>query len=301
MVEKMAVDLGLSVSFIANFARGASHAYKFYTIAKRDGNRRPIHHPSKHLKAMQRWLLSYVIEQLPVHAAATAYRKQRSIMDNARAHADSKFLLRIDLENFFPSITEDDIRLYMHRRPSLFPGWTPFDAEVFCQLVCRNQRLTIGAPTSPSMSNVICHDLDASLSNLCVRRGVTFTRYADDLFFSTVKPNVLSSLQAEIEQAITDLDLPAALKVNAAKTRHSSKRGRRRATGIVLGSDGDAYIGRALKRKIRSMIHTVDTLDVGSRRTLAGLVSYAAGFDPDFMNTLIIKYGHAVMQKVRFP
>jgi RNA-directed DNA polymerase len=301
MVDKMALDLGLTRTFIAAFSRGASHAYKFYTIAKRTGGERPIHHPSKQLKSMQRWLLAYVIEPLPVHPAATAYRKGRSILDNARVHAASKFLLRMDCDNFFPSITQDDVLLYIQQRPTLFPGWTPFDIDVFCKLICREGRLTIGAPTSPGISNALCYELDSALSDICLKRGVNYSRYADDLFFSASKPDVLRPLQPDIEQIVTDLKLPAALKINPAKTRHSSKRGRRRATGIILGSDGQPHIGRAVKRRIRSLIHGVESLDPTARRSLAGLVSYAAGFGPDFMDSLIIKYGHSVMQKVRFP
>jgi RNA-directed DNA polymerase len=301
MVDKMAIDLGLSANFIAAFARGSSHAYKTYPISKRTGGQRIINHPSKQLKAMQRWLLSYVIEGLPVHPAATAYRKKRSIFDNARAHAASKFLLRMDCENFFPSITEDDLRLYIQQRPTLFPGWTPFDIDVFSKLICRNGRLTIGAPTSPGISNALCYEMDSALSDLCLRRTVVYTRYADDLFFSASKPDVLRPLQAEIEQVVSNLELPALLKINPSKTRHSSKRSRRQATGIVLGSDGQPHIGRALKRRIRSMIHGFASLNLDARRSLAGLISYAAGFDPDFLNSLVIKYGHAAIQKVRFP
>jgi RNA-directed DNA polymerase len=62
-------------------------------------------------------------------------------------------------------------------------------------------------------------------------------------------------------------------------------------TGITLGSDGRPYIGRHLKRKIRALIHSFDRLDAPSRATLAGLIAYATGFDPQFKNNLIEKYG----------
>jgi RNA-directed DNA polymerase len=301
ILQQMAADLGLTPVFIAAFARGASHAYKSYPIRKRNGDTRTIDHPSKQLKSMQRWLLSYVIENLPVHAAATAYRKQRSIFDNARAHVKNKFLLRMDCRQFFPSITEADLMLYIQERSSFFSNWNAIDVEVFCKLVCRNSRLTIGAPTSPAISNAVCYDMDSAISALCSKWGVTYTRYADDLFFSTSQPDVLRPLQAEIEKLIPELKLPRALAINTDKTRHASKRGARRVTGIVLGSDGHPYIGRALKRRIRGMIHKIDELDPKTRGTLAGLVSYAVGFDPDFMNSLITKYGYYVVQKARFP
>jgi RNA-directed DNA polymerase len=173
ILEQMAADLGLTPQFIAAFARGASHAYKSYPIRKRNGDTRTIHHPSKQLKSMQRWLLFYVIEKLPIHAAATAYRKHRSIFDNARAHANTKFLLRMDCTQFFPSITEADLMLYIQERPSFFSGWSALDIDIFCKLICRNSRLTIGAPTSPAISNAICYDMDSALSDLCSKRGVT--------------------------------------------------------------------------------------------------------------------------------
>jgi hypothetical protein len=66
MINKMALDLGLTRKFIVNFSHAASYAYKYYTIRKRNGDERPIHHPSKQLKAMQRWLLAYVIEPLSI-------------------------------------------------------------------------------------------------------------------------------------------------------------------------------------------------------------------------------------------
>ena len=301
ILEEMAGDLGLNVSFIVGLARGASHAYKTYPIPKRGGGSRTIEHPSKQLKALQRWFLQHFISTLPVHTAAMAYRKGTSILDNASVHADSKFLLRMDFENFFPSITENDLRAYIASRSSLFAGWTPFDVDMFCMVVFRRSRLTIGAPTSPALSNVICFDMDSALFDLCTRHSVTYTRYADDLFFSTTQPNILPQLQLEVEKIVSGLLLPGHLRINAAKTRHSSKRRARRVTGIVLGSDQKPHIGRPLKRRIRALIFKIDSLDRRSRTTLAGLLAYAAGFDRNFMNSLIMKYGHTTVTKARFP
>jgi RNA-directed DNA polymerase len=128
IIDRIAADLGLTTSFINTFARGASHAYKTYVIRKRGGGEREIHHPSKQLKALQRWFLQYVLSALPVHPAAMAYIKHRSIFDNATIHADSRYLLRMDFENFLPSITETDLRVYIdNHRTSLFAAWTNSD------------------------------------------------------------------------------------------------------------------------------------------------------------------------------
>jgi RNA-directed DNA polymerase len=299
VIREMAQDLGLTTRFIAAFAKGASHAYKTYYITKKNGSYRTIDQPSKQLKAMQRWLAAYVLNGLPIHPAAMAYRENKSIFDNASLHTTSRYLLRMDCKDFFPSITEEDVRLLIASRPTSFGTWQPFEVDLFCRLVCKNGRLTIGAPTSPALSNVVCYDMDAQLTEISKKLGVTYSRYADDLFFSTAEPNVLPELQLKVTAVVGSLTLPKGLSINAAKTRHASKRRARRVTGITLGSDGKPYVGRKVKRKIRAMTHRVDTLDPKARASLAGLIAYVGGFDPDFVNSLITKYGHSVVARAR--
>jgi RNA-directed DNA polymerase len=299
MIGQMARDLGVTSRFVAAFAQGAFYAYKTYMIRKKDGGFRRIDHPSKQLKAMQRWLLSYSLNSLPVHPAATAYRKQKSIFDNASLHAESRYLLRMDCKDFFHSITDDDLKMLIANRPGTFSGWTPYETDLFCKLVCKGGRLTIGAPTSPTLSNAVCYDMDTQLSDISNKLEVTYSRYADDLFFSTKRPNVLPALESTVVSTISDLTLPRDLTINPAKTRHSSRGRTRRVTGITLGSDGKPYIGRGMKRKIRAMIHQLDLLDAERRGSLAGLIAYAGGFDPDFVNSLITKYGHSTVAKAR--
>jgi len=120
---------------------------------------------------MQRWLNSLAISKLPVHPAAAAYRVNRSIFDNASVHAGSKYLLRMDCEDFFPSITESDIRLLVESRSAIFSEWDKYDVELFCKLVCRDQRLAIGSPSSPGLSNAICYDMDSQLADLSGKQG----------------------------------------------------------------------------------------------------------------------------------
>lgn len=228
---------------------------------------------------------------LPIHDAANAYRKGRSIFINARAHATSRFLLRMDLTDFFPSITLADVVNYIHERPALFAGWTTTDMLDFSLLVSRRSALTIGAPTSPALLNALCYDMDAQVDAFCARSQIRYTRYADDLFFSTDQPGVLRFLETDVPDLLSKLKVPSGLKVNVKKTRHSSKRSARRVTGITLGSDGKLYIGRAFKRRIRALIHQLDSLDGPKRASLAGMITYARGFDPQFMNSLITKYG----------
>lgn len=299
MIKEMAHDLGVTTRFIARLANGASHAYKRYYVIKKPGSFRVIDQPSKQLKAMQRWLLAYVLEGLPIHSAAMAYRKGKSIFQNASLHADSRYLLRMDCKDFFPSITDSDLRLLIAARPAAFSTWQPFEVELFCKLVCKDGRLTIGAPTSPALSNAVCYELDSQLSEISKSLDITYSRYADDLFFSSRVPHILATIEPIVSATISEIPFPRGISINRDKTRHSSKRGTRRVTGITLGGDGKPYVGRHMKRKIRAMIHRFDSLDSKSRASLAGLIAYVGGFDPEFVNSLITKYGHGVVSRAR--
>jgi RNA-directed DNA polymerase len=291
ILERMSGELSVPFKYIERMVKSASYHYKRYTIPKRSGGERVIFHPSRKLKALQRWLLSNVIEYWPVHPAAMGYRPGKSIFDNASAHIDSRYLLRMDMENFFPSITIQDMIAFMAKRPTLFEGWTPKDQDSFCRLVFREGSLTIGAPTSPAISNALCIDLDSALSGLSMGQNVVYTRYADDLFFSSRIKQVLYSVEADVKIAVACLQIPQDLKINSTKTKHCSKRGARRVTGIVLGSDGNPYVSRETKRYIRSQVNRVGRLDEPELTKLAGLISYVTGFEPDFLNKLIFKYG----------
>lgn len=299
IIQRMAREMSLPSNHIARIVKTASYQYKEYTIAKRGGGARTILHPSRRLKALQRWLLREVIEAWPVHNAATAYRKGHTILDNAKVHVGSSFLLRMDMQSFFPSITTKDMIAYRDRRPTLFKDWSEQDFEWFCLLTFRFGQLTIGAPTSPAISNALCFDLDVNLHSICQLRNVSYTRYADDLFFSTSEANVLAHIEQEVKEALRVLALPSGLRINNAKTRHSSKKRARRVTGIVLGSDGNTYVGRKMKREVRSKVHRLDSLGPKDRVQLAGTISYITGFDPEFMNALILKYGHGVATRAR--
>lgn len=297
IVQQMAEALGLPESAVEGIAHAASHSYKQYTIKKVSGGTRTIFHPSRALKSLQRWLNTAVLSAWPVHPSAMAYRQGKSIRDNACAHRQSNYLLRMDFSDFFGSIKDSDVDQYALSRQAQFAQWSADDFVLFKKVAFRHGCLTIGAPTSPAIANALCIELDVQLFDLCAKHQVTYTRYADDLFCSTIHPNVLGAVESEIASVVSALKFPAGLSLNTAKTRHSSKKGARRVTGIVLGSDGQTYIGRDLKRRIRAMLHTYDALSLAERVRLRGLIGYATGLDPDFKNSLITKYGLTLLQR----
>lgn len=294
LIQRISKSLFVPEKSIMQVIQSASHQYKTYTVAKRNGGIRTIHHPSKRLKALQRWIAIEIIREFPLHESAMAYRQGISIRDNAEAHKGSAFLLRMDFSNFFESISDEDVAVFL----GSVRDFKPHDIDTFVQLVCRYGELTIGAPTSPSLSNAMCFDLDSRITAYCSAHEITYTRYADDLFFSTTKPNILGLVPDVVESIIASLSCPANLSINKAKTRHSSKKGLRRITGLTLTPDGGVVVGRGLKRSVRARIHKLDTLDNDAREKLLGHLTYIQSIDPDFINALTEKYGSKLISRV---
>jgi RNA-directed DNA polymerase len=294
LIERISQRLLLPSVYIANLAAGASYHYKTYQIPKRNGDLRRIDHPSKPLKAAQRWLAANVIVHFPVHSAAMAYRPRINIAANARLHAASRYLVRIDLHDFFHSLTAADVVELVASSIRFVPntaGWNEDDTQVFVSLVCKDGHLTIGAPTSPPMCNALCYQLDIQLAALADTKELTYTRYADDLVFSSRAPDQLRDLPEAVGAILTALTLPKGLRINTAKTWHASRRGRRKVTGVVLTSEGKLSLGRSTKRQLRTAVFRWRTLDTVAKKRLAGLLAHVRSVEPEFINSLILKYG----------
>jgi RNA-directed DNA polymerase len=304
MIIDLAVkELGVPKSLLMKIERAADYMYKEYPIKKKSGGVRLIEHPAKELKALQRWCCQTVIGYLPVHDSVYSYREGRNIFDMARLHARNSFLLRIDLKNFFPSLTGKDVtRSLIENREAIPHPLSQRDIGYIRRIVCRRNRLTIGAPSSPMLSNAILYPVDVSISQHCRDSNVTFSRYADDLYFSTDTPNILAEILRWTEHLLNQTLAPN-LRINPQKTIFSSKKHRRLVVGLVLTSDGRVSIGRSKKRQIRALLHahTMSSISDENLEYLRGYLAFCLAVDKDFVSNLERKYGtqlvHAVIHR----
>jgi len=285
LLDWMVRELRLEPSYITHLASRASHLYKTFSIPKASGERRVIHNPTRELKAIHRWLLRRVISSLPVHEAAAAYRKGKGVLNHALVHAGGRYLLRLDLRHFFPSLTSDDVSAHIRQYAKrIHVDWTIDDTELLCKLVCRWGRLTIGAPTSPALSNTLCHPLDKGLSELAASLEAKYTRYADDLYFSSMIRGTLEKVPTQVSAILEGLAYPVHLRLNYQKTRHSSRGHRQMITGLVLTNEGTVSVGRARKRLLRSYLHRYDELDPAERLKVAGLLAHYRSVEPGLID-----------------
>jgi RNA-directed DNA polymerase len=293
ILERMAAQLALTPSFLERLAGTASHRYKEYKIPKRTGGERIIHHPARELKLLQYWLIRNLLIGLPVHPLATAYSKGSSIRFNAAKHVANNYLLRIDFQDFFHSLKGSDVVsvLQTNRHTLTDAELTDPDISFIRQIVCRLDCLTIGAPTSPLLSNAIMFDFDVAWSAVAEAEKVAYTRYADDLYFSTNRPNVLQGILDRLRESANAGGVPV-LRINDRKTAFSSRKRRRLAAGLVLTSDRKISIGRHKKRMLKALVNKLkhQELEPDQIAHLRGWISYMRSVEPDFVLSLQNKY-----------
>ena len=237
----------------------------------------------------------------PIHGAAQAYKEGANIAANARIHVGQNYLLKVDFENFFPSIKGKDVRSLVNGRREIFdPVLTDEDVDLIVKAVCKDGALTIGAPSSPLISNILMYDFDRELSEECQRRRVSYSRYADDIALSTNKPGELAELLKFVTSLLKKPGGPL-LSINPNKTVFTSRKRLRRITGIVLTSNREVSIGRRAKRKLRSMIfrYSLGELPEADVAYLRGYLAFVKSIEPDVISRLELKYGPEVMTRIR--
>lgn len=305
LLDRMLRELPFSADELHDMVATAQYRYKVYRIPKRQPNQfRTIAQPTPEIKLIQRWLVKNVLVTLPIHKAAMAYRLGRSIADHAAAHAKNRFLLKLDFRNFFPSISVADVRRYLVEVGKM----SIEDARLVSLLVCwRNKEtgdlcLSIGAPSSPFLSNVMLYTFDKKIVQLCRTHKVAYTRYADDLAFSTNRKEVLSEIAEQVQRTCDELQYPR-LVINPSKTVSTSRAYKRVLVGLVLTPAGAISLGRDKKRRLRSELYrfTLNKLDAEEIPRLRGELAFAWSVEKSFINSLLRQYGGDVFLKLGLP
>jgi len=288
---------------LVEYVISAPHRYKEYTIPKRNGRGlREIAQPAKELKVLQRVVLDEYFSDLPIHSAAMAYREGIGIKDNAEKHSPNQYLLKMDFSDFFPSIKSEDFLAHVRKHKGVVKIEDKFAIKKLFFWVKKGSsvhKLSIGAPSSPFISNTLMFDFDCALDDLCKNEGVTYTRYADDITLTTNKAGVLFKFPSIVENILEQIEYPR-LTVNTKKTVFSSKKSNRHVTGLVLANDNSVSLGRERKRYIKSLVYKFSSSGMPSADILhlKGLLSFAKHVEPKFYDSLVKKYGSQVIRNL---
>ncbi|EPG6063581.1 RNA-directed DNA polymerase [Proteus mirabilis] len=286
---------------IDSYIRNAPMKYKVYTIPKRTSGQRVIAHPAIRLKKIQRALVVLLQEYMFIHQKAMAYKTGSSIKKNAELHRTNDYILKIDFNDFFNSITPD---LFVNYCNNLGLKLTSAEMNALIKILFWNKSkkndgklvLSVGAPSSPFISNVILYSFDEIVDNYCNERNIVYSRYADDLSFSTKEKNILFSVPEFIKKQLNKL-FSNAITINELKTTFSSKAHNRHITGVTIDNDGRLSIGRERKRYISSLIHkfSLKKLEFNDAKHLQGLFAFACNIEPRFKARMEKKYSKLII------
>lgn len=305
ILEIISKKLNITPAELLKYALLAPVKYKRYPIKKRNGGTREIAQPSRDLKLVQRLVIREFFNNehvFPIHASATAYIKGRSILDNAAPHKENEFLLKLDFVDFFGSIKRHDLENFLSRKPKIkfSENDITFLLGIFFIKDNKDYKLSIGAPSSPFLSNILLFDFDSIISDLCDARSIIYTRYSDDLAFSSSDKSVLPAFLPDVQNIVAEWASPN-LVVNNEKTILTSKKYNRHVTGLTISNEGEVSIGRKRKRSIKTQLFLFSKgeLEPDEVGKLRGMLNFVVSVEPSFIEILQQKFPTAYIDLMK--
>ena len=246
------VDSELYIKKLYSISNNIEGNYKVFKIKKSNGSFRKIYEPNSTLKYIQRKILKNILENKKVSKYATAYQKGKSLKENAQIHIGKKIILKLDIKNYFDSISFYSI--YNNCFPiEYFPKGIGMLLTYLCTY---NGYLPQGAPTSAYISNLVMKDFDDELGNWCEINNISYTRYSDDMTFSgDFNPNLI------IKKVKTML-FKLGFELNKKKIHVIKQHQQQKITGIVVNEKMQVEI--KYRKEIRKEIYYIKKYGLNS-------------------------------------
>lgn len=245
--------------YLTWYAYHAKDKYTQFKIPKKNGSERIINAPEKRLKSILK-PLNIILQCVHMPSSNVhGFVWNRSVATNASRHVGKNYVFNIDLENFFHSIHQARIWKRLQLPPFKLGGGKEPVARLIASLTCHDfglekNVLPQGAPTSPTITNIICEKLDRKLLGLAKRFNVQYTRYADDITFSS-NHNVYqkdSDFITELERIVKE----QGFTINPSKTRLQKRGYKQEVTGIIVNEK--LNVPRHYIKQLRMSIHLLE-------------------------------------------
>ncbi|MDA0525383.1 retron St85 family RNA-directed DNA polymerase [Methanococcoides alaskense] len=270
---------------IGYFLSKKEKAYSTFNLPKKNGSLREISAPAKPMKYVQRWILDHILYKLDVGDFSHGFVPGKSIVTNASIHVNQDLVLGIDLKDFFPNIQFNSVRNIFKSA-----GYSPKVASLLADICTHHRTLPQGAPTSPTLSNLVALKIDEKIDAYCAKINFKYSRYADDITISG------GSNLPKHKQIIIEIIEENGFIVNEDKTRMFSQGSKQKVTGLVVNDK--VSIGRKRKKNIRATVHNIlkNGPEMENRENnpffkekIFGELAFVKMVDPDFANPLIQK------------
>jgi len=287
----------------ADFIGGSVESHYDVVSAGPSEHRRNIVRPDKALKAYLTFVKAFVIECLPINEDVVfSYRKGFSAFDAVVKHARSRHFFQADIAAFFPNIDRDLVKRTILAAKEHCPVRDLEDTiERVLDLVCVDDFLPIGFPTSAPISNAILFHFDNDLAAFCKQRDLVLTRYSDDIVISGQSRDPLKGIEGEVQARLSSI-VSDRLRLNAAKSRHFQVGGKIKILGLMILPNGTITIDSKLKSEMEVLLHyylsnrsvfvekSNGDEEAGSDK-LTGYLNYANSIDPEYLSKLRRKFG----------
>jgi len=231
-------------------ARGSKfdHCYTTYQLPKKAGGKRTITIPSFWLRKLQKDLHRLLLLPIPPHSSVHGFVSKRSVLTNAAPHVNQPVVVNCDISNCFPSVKRSLIVAAIRRDFS--DRLSANSIRWLADVCCYKGALAVGAPTSPALLNRVLLNTDIYVASHARKRGVAYTRYADDLTFSGGDSAVgmLRIVASSLSRIGLELD---------PRKTNIYRRGRRQlVTGLVVNDKPS--VPRRLRRRARAAVHAIE-------------------------------------------
>lgn len=310
--QDVAAAIGISIGklrWLAWHTEAAERThYVQFTVPKKSGGVRVLAAPQRNLRAAQEWILENIVSKVPIHDAAHGFVSGRSTVTNAEQHVGQQVVVNADLKDFFPTITFPRVEGFFRCL-----GYSGAVATILALLVTESPRQKVryagkelwvatgpralpqGACTSPALSNAISWKLDVRLSAIADKLDWTYTRYADDLTFSTGTDanSQIGYLLARIRHIAQD----EGFAINPTKTRVQRQSTQQSVTGIVVNER--TGISRRKVRQLRAILHNAKRTGLAAQNRdnrpnfdawLQGMIAYVRMVNPKQADSLVDAY-----------
>lgn len=310
-------DQKLSISFQEAFASTFHDKIKFKDFLNIDiheeyqeirlKNRRNTVNPSKVLRKYLKFLNSFIFDFAKINTNVVfSYREGKNAFDAVEKHSQNSHFVQTDIKGFFNSIHTDDLAKIIDENLSDSPINDIYKyKEHLLTILMIDNHLPVGFSTSPNISNTFLYGFDNIFEGYCIDKGITYTRYADDLIMSSKKADNLIETQNIISDTLGGL-FGDRIQLNSHKTKFTKEGRKIKLLGMVILPSGKVTVDQSLKSEIETLLHFyvsdkskfedyLEKIYDSKISRISGKLNYINTVDKDYLNKLRRKYGNYVI------
>lgn len=326
LAKSMQIDLKALQYLAYNRKVSKINHYHTFELEKKSGGKRKISAPKPKLKELQNWILENILHKIPYTVEAHGFIKERSIVTNAQPHLNKDIVVNIDLKDFFPTVTYKRVKGLFHKI-----GYSEEIATIL-SLLCTyseinettldgvtyyvqsgERKLPQGSPASPAISNMIVYKMDQKINGLAKKLNFSYTRYADDMSFSTHQEN--SQNVSRLLYFTKKIIESEGFVIHPDKVHVMRKGMQQKVTGVVVNKK--LNVDRIQLRKFRAVLHNIEKNGWKDQKwgkaihlinAIEGYINYVYMVNPEKGTTfkkqlknIITKHGQPPVEKIIIP